>query len=330
VSAPAPLEAGRRLDALGHDQLDALVALAQARLEEDPTEALALATASLELADTEEARTFVMRALWEAPPARELEMPGGAATAIHLGFSPDGERLAVSGFKREVWVRADDGTEPLVLLGQEPPAFVPTRVGWASTGLLVTGPSVASRVDVWAFPGGRRLRTIEFGGESWWQVGPHHLLEEAIKSRTPDGDMEVLVLRSRRLPDGEPEVLGQVDVAALGSSTSGFQSDGRSWIYLKGRSLYRRPLPFSEETQDELLTTHEAPVRRWGVRPGPPEQLYSLDESGQIQLWSLSASPPALLAKLTVSDDAPQGIEPDPSGQWIAVEQGKPGRAPER
>ena len=49
-----------------------LVTLAQLRLADDPTEALAYATASLELADTPEARVFVMKALWEAPPSFTL------------------------------------------------------------------------------------------------------------------------------------------------------------------------------------------------------------------------------------------------------------------
>ncbi|HSL19500.1 MAG TPA: winged helix-turn-helix domain-containing protein, partial [Methylomirabilota bacterium] len=71
-----------------------LLAIAQARLGEDPTEALALTTASLEVADTREAREFVMRTLWAAPPALELEVDAES----HLrfpGFSPDGRRVAV-------------------------------------------------------------------------------------------------------------------------------------------------------------------------------------------------------------------------------------------
>ncbi|MGH9337487.1 MAG: hypothetical protein ACRD21_27365, partial [Vicinamibacteria bacterium] len=65
-----------------------LLALAELRFAEDPTEALAFATASLELADTEEARIFAMKALWEAPPALELI---GNSQAIRVpAFSPDG------------------------------------------------------------------------------------------------------------------------------------------------------------------------------------------------------------------------------------------------
>ena len=60
-----------------------LVTLGQLRLADDPTEALAYATASLELADTHEARVFVMKALWEAPPSFTLPVgPPAAAGAV--------------------------------------------------------------------------------------------------------------------------------------------------------------------------------------------------------------------------------------------------------
>ena len=46
-----------------------LLALGQAELERYPTAALAYATKSLELADTEEARRFALRVLQDAPTA---------------------------------------------------------------------------------------------------------------------------------------------------------------------------------------------------------------------------------------------------------------------
>ena len=72
-----------------------LVALAQMRLADDPTEALAYATASLELADTDEARVFVMKALWQAPPS--LTLPVGPPAQTEVSFSPDGTKLAATG-----------------------------------------------------------------------------------------------------------------------------------------------------------------------------------------------------------------------------------------
>ena len=69
-----------------------LLAIAQLRQEEDPTEALAFTTASLELADTEEARMFALRLLWAVPPALEVESQGdntlgtlGTASSAPMG-----------------------------------------------------------------------------------------------------------------------------------------------------------------------------------------------------------------------------------------------------
>jgi hypothetical protein len=96
-----------------------LAALGQLRLESDPTEALALATASLELADNKEARVLAVRALWESPPARELDLSSGTFAGQLMTFSPDGRNLAVSGYPSDVQVWADDGTGPLLLGGHE-------------------------------------------------------------------------------------------------------------------------------------------------------------------------------------------------------------------
>ena len=94
-----------------------LVALAQVRLQADPTEALAYTTASLEVADTPAARTFAMRALWEAPPALVLESPGTDLSFVR--FSPEGERIAFSGFTDAAGVWSDTGQGPIVLRGLE-------------------------------------------------------------------------------------------------------------------------------------------------------------------------------------------------------------------
>jgi Novel STAND NTPase 1 len=72
-----------------------LLALGEARLADDPTEALAFASASLELSDTEEARAFVMKALWEAPPA--FELVGDSQAVRAPAFSPNGKWLAAAG-----------------------------------------------------------------------------------------------------------------------------------------------------------------------------------------------------------------------------------------
>ena len=69
-----------------------LLALGQVALTEERTKALAYAMASLELADTPEARRLALTALWEGPPATVV-MPEGRPWWIT--FSPDGGRMAV-------------------------------------------------------------------------------------------------------------------------------------------------------------------------------------------------------------------------------------------
>ncbi len=108
-----------------------LLALAQVQLDTDPTEALALTTASLEVADTKEARELVMRALWTAPPARELDM--GVEQLPAVSFSPGGRHVAVGGLSSAVWVWSVDGQGPTMLGGHSTrPSNIPS---WATEDL---------------------------------------------------------------------------------------------------------------------------------------------------------------------------------------------------
>ena len=114
-----------------------LLALAQLRLERDATEALAYATASLELADTPEARGLAVRALWAGPPARVLTAELNAAK--DPVFSPDGRWLAASGHHEEVFVWRDTGGDPIRLPGHTVSPIDPSSVLWSSSKYVVTG-----------------------------------------------------------------------------------------------------------------------------------------------------------------------------------------------
>ncbi len=112
-----------------------LLALAQVQLDTDPTEALALTTASLEVADTDEARELVMRALWAAPPALELDM--GVEQLPSPSFSPDGRHVAVAGLASAVRVWSEDGHGPTMLGGHTTSPW--NTSAWATENLVVTG-----------------------------------------------------------------------------------------------------------------------------------------------------------------------------------------------
>ena len=86
-----------------------LLALGQLRLEDYPTATLAHAIASLELADTAEARRLALRALWEGPTAIIINREASHATE----FTPDGEWLIQSiqrSGQRQMGIVAKDGS----------------------------------------------------------------------------------------------------------------------------------------------------------------------------------------------------------------------------
>ena len=69
-----------------------LIALGQVALAQERTTALAHAIASLELADTTEARRLALRALWMGPPATVVN---DRREPWWIAFAPDGGRMAV-------------------------------------------------------------------------------------------------------------------------------------------------------------------------------------------------------------------------------------------
>ncbi|MGD8897540.1 MAG: protein kinase, partial [Acidobacteriota bacterium] len=316
VSRQQAVDSARRAEA------SQLLALAQARFTEDPTEALAFTVASLEVADGEEARLFAMRVLEVAPPALEVE-PGGYRH-VAVAFSPSGGRLAVGGGEKVRVLSAEPEDRPIgvsALEGEgEDLPHGGFRGDWASNELLVTSQlKSSSGVSIWSLTGGgERVRAIDFGEPSSWQVGPNLLLAE-----TPEDvpDRVVSRLRSWPLPDGDPVDLGRVDRSALGVSTSAFLPNGTGWLYAKGDGVYLRPLP-SGRGQDRLLGRHPAEVR--GVWPlqGEPLRMCSLDVTGEVRVWALSQQEPALVRVISPQEDSSQPASawraPDPTLRWAA------------
>ena len=289
-----------------------LVALAEVRLQEDPTEALAFTIASLEEADTAEARSLAMKALWEAPPAFEL-MGGSRMPA----FSPDGKWLAAAGHGTDAFVWSEDGRGPLVLPGHQPSPRGPILAVWASEDLLVTGlaPMSGSTAHLWSLPAGRRVRTIDFGGHTFWQVGPRVLLAQTLESGSaekPEGGL----LRSWALPDGEAVVLGRVDWRELGTRATCFSPDGRFWLYAKDRSLYSRPLPIGRGP-DVLVARLRAEFVDFDI-PAATNRLWVTDKSGEIQVWSFRREGPMREGLIPKPDTAPPGTLPDASDRWLS------------
>ena len=301
-----------------------LVALAQARLQTDPTEALAFTTASLEVTDTPAARSFVMRSLWEAPPALVLDSAG--APTVFPQFSPDGSAIALMGFRDVAAVWRDTGDGPLVL---DPPGRRAVRgwgAQWISQELLASGvhfrTADAERVFVWSVPEGRLLRTIEFGGPTYWQVEGHRLLTETYLSH-PTRGFDIL-LRSWRLPDGEPEELGRrTDWKALRSFSSLFDPSGDAWIHTTGGTIFISPLPMVEGGRDRIVGVHETDrARVLSHHTLNGGRFMSRDDEGVLRLWSLAAPGNGPLRVIPRPEGAPDdiGLLLDRTGRWLYPE----------
>jgi WD40 repeat protein len=293
-----------------------LLALAQVEIESGPTEALAYTTASLELADTSEARLFAVKTLWKGPPLRALDLRRHTDQNFPLPtFSSDGRWLAVGGFTSYVLVFSQDGGDPLVLGGHLASTGNPIPCEWTRDNLIVTGRGREGRVHVWSVPGGQLLRTVEFGGSARWQVGESHLFAE-IEVAGQDGQSPIIHLKRWKLPDGEAEDLGSVQWPN-GATPSRFDPTGRACVYAARGSVYARRLPIAAQSPDRLIARHSSgSTRVEGWRR--PEGLFSIDDEGQIVLWTTHEGvfgPGKILKAPGSAKDAQ--IYPHSNGRWI-------------
>jgi WD40 repeat protein len=147
----------RRAEAAG------LLSLAQQRLSEHPTEALAYATASLERADRRETREAALEALQRGPIEIRTPIPAN----LGIDFSPDGRWMAARhtpeggqfGGGLALW--PSDGGPPIPLESSEKTA----EMRFSPKGDLLAGHMDSERLSlgVWSVPEGRLVRTFKLG-----------------------------------------------------------------------------------------------------------------------------------------------------------------------
>jgi len=298
-----------------------LLALAQLRAEVDPTEALAFTTASLELADTSEARYFALRTLWETPVA--FERISEAEANNELAFSPNGNRLVTFGNSDEMQVLSLEGGAPLVLSGHGSVSLQARNAEWLSDDLLATINRQEGRARIWSLPGGELVQELEESGAAAWTARNGDLFTEVFDTDEETGH-ELYHLRRWRMQDGEVEELGTVDMTALGlgyDTWSWFDRHGEGWISPKGKNLRVRPLPIREDVPDRLVAPHENPFFPASYPPDDSNGFWTRDlVTGDLSLWDLSRAG----AKSVRLVSRPEGLEEeDPvrieaSGRWIS------------
>lgn len=255
-----------------------LLALGQIERERNPTAALAYARKSLELADTEEARRFALGVLQAGPTALFASKPVPNAMAHGGSFSPDGQWLALYGY-RMVQLLSRDGGEPREVASD----FATT--GWTGVGAdfgragdVLVGFGMGD-LRTWSIPDARELRRLKTrtGETQWaWVRGDEVIVV------TREGGREVLERGS--IHEGGLHLIGSM-AASLGTD---FDLAGAQVAYGAGRNVYVRSLQ-QWDSAPRLVGTQAAEVVVVALRPDGRE-VAACDRSGQIRVWPVAGS----------------------------------------
>jgi len=300
-----------------------LLALAQLRREKDPTEALALATASLEEADSEEARIFALRLLQEGPFA--IESAAEERGISHPTFSPDGKRIATALFhKIRVW--SEEGGPPL----ERTTSGGAQGTAWVSNGILAVSHTPVPAVDLWRIPEFELLRTIELGADEdskyYWWVRSGRLLADFEKKDSRTGRLWEHV-RSWAFSGGEPVELESVDVEAAPPSseqrTIGIDSRGTGYFALIANRIFHHALPPVAGGKGRLVAEHANRLEKVWFDSDRDHAWTKDAETGELLLWDLSGKSHEPIRRIERPARLEKGLFyfPDARGRWIVHEQ---------
>jgi WD40 repeat protein len=289
-----------------------LLALGQIELDRNPTEAVAYALKSLELADTMDGRVFALRALQSGPIALAAPIADSTVMQAHcLDFTPDGEWMAVGGYER-TQLRRCDGSPPQRAVRYPAAGTGSIRVSFDPRGRwLVTNKN--GDIRLWSLLERKEYFRHQLEkGPSWsWFGNERHF------SVTTIG--EEVVLRSWPYDGSDPLLIGSLKSPRRRWFID-FDSSGRSVAYPRGRKIFRRSLE-DWSRAPELVAEHENAVGPVRFHPNG-NYLAAKDMSGEIRLYSLASPFHSLRSfngwKLPF-------LEFDPSGSWL-VAHGAPER----
>jgi len=292
-----------------------LLAIAQLRLEEDPTEALVYSTACLELHDSEAARLMALQALAKGPPV--LELAHGMSIMTPPTFSPDGKRVALGTYSTEIGVWNEDGSPVARLPGHYPTG---TAVAWADNDLLVTGQVVEKlrSVRIWSIPGGKELRRMEWEGPGWWRVRRRRLYGGPVRTRS-DGH-EIFEVKSWELPDGVEQSLPPFDWTEV-FGKSPFSPLVKGGLFAGGPFLFSDGLPVSDG-DIQFLKTRAARLSALGSMG--PDGYWLSEKGGSVYAWSYPDSGSARVVEWKKPAKAEGSLIPERSGRWLWRRAGNP------
>jgi WD40 repeat protein/DNA-binding winged helix-turn-helix (wHTH) protein len=258
-----------------------VLALGRLALEDDPTAALAYATASVEMADTPEARRFALEALWRGPAAFFLPLPPGEWW--RLDVSPDDRWVAVSSFGETVLVYPSSGGSPLSLGGHDLPARQ-RNVRFGPSGRQLFTNAEVDPIRVWSIPEGTLARTMDLGGRTLFDLAAGRLVTITQPAPGAKG-----LVQSWPLDGERGTVLGGVPME--GGAEPAVDPSGRWLAFARRRAVFVRPIDGLGGTGERVLGEHPHDVTRIAFDL-EGTRLLSRDKEGGIRIWPLNASSP--------------------------------------
>jgi DNA-binding winged helix-turn-helix (wHTH) protein/WD40 repeat protein len=296
-----------------------LIALGQVQLEDYPTAALAYATQSLELADSEEARFLALEALWEGPTAFIVnEDP-----TLTASFSPGGSWLVQArDFMSSLAIISRDGKQRVL---DHPTDSGKTRVvalfGGSEDIFLSWGAHTdAGRIALWSASEGRLLASAKPVNEpalNFYRggIGANAENPRGLFILPKDGLVTIAALRT----DGHHKVLGTLRVTDPDRQVrrGGFCMPLASgeWLGLvEGRKVSIVRVGRNGLSDQLPLGRHEGDLYPWCEADHLGRFLVTLSRSGEIVRWDLTGG----RASANVRDpwDVGQlidiGLSPDP------------------
>jgi len=295
-----------------------LFSLAQLRLEDHPTAAIAYSIASLELADNPEVRRLAVEALWRGPT--EFRLP--TVSPFSVDFSPDGRWLATAdpweGGGSKLW--PSDGGSPRSLEG----SVVATNVQISPRGDLIAVNTEEEEgegeLGFWSFPEGRFLRSIVLGGFTRFFRFSRDGERLFTSTAGGEGEQPELEVRSWPVGGGEPDLLARLELPDSSLLThSGVDPTGSRLSWADGRRV--RIARLEGTTVDMASATsveHDETIADQTVDE-QGQQLAASDTAGTIRIWSLESDPPELTH--TFSGEGGRSAKVilfDPSGTMLA------------
>ncbi|MGE5177567.1 MAG: protein kinase domain-containing protein [Bacteroidota bacterium] len=306
-----------------------LLALGRSELGKDPSEALAYAIASLELADNPISRQFAIEALSSGPAAVLAKLPG--ACPVFLDFSPDGKQLVVGG-SFGVLVYPRDGSAPMVLSKAVAPTVTMQKPQFAPDGdhVVFTSNDTPNTIRIWSLSQRREVRTFPMEGVTMPLVrgarlymitdlaGPRGgigTVTYPARAQEHTGKWTRTLVRTWGFDASAPRLLGRWDPNGI----SDFDIDvhGRWIAYPRGRGVYLLPLDGLPSGRERLVGAHAEEAGRVRFDPGG-ERLASSDATGEIRIWTLNggaSDPPRVIP----GKDPLCGLWFSPSGKVLAA-----------